>query len=191
MSLLLDEFRDALALPRFADLPGLSGSALPLAGPFVDLMLAFQQYLAAVMPVWVKACESFQAEVLARRGRGEIIDSAAEGMDLWNNVLDRTLMEFNRSGDFAKIQKRLLRAVMRQRQEVRHGVEGAAQMIDMPTRTEMTDVYKRLHDLTREVHGLRRELRALKAQVPGAGRKTGERKADANGSGAESSSEPA
>ena len=83
-------------------------------------------------------------------------------MDLWNNVLDRTLMEFNRSADFAKVQQRFLHAAMRQRRAVRTTFERAAKAVDLPTRTEMTDVYQRLHDLTREVHGLRREVRALR-----------------------------
>jgi len=159
---LLNEIRDALALPRFADLPSLDGSSLPSAGPAVDLMLVAQQYLSAIMPVWVKACESFQAEVLARRAKGEVVDSAGEGMDIWNNVLDQTLMEFNRSGDFAKVQQRLLQASMRQKQEMRRAVEMAAEAVDMPTRTEMSDVYRRLHDLLREVHSLRREVHALR-----------------------------
>jgi hypothetical protein len=159
---LLEEIRDALALPQFADLPRMDGSTLPSAGPAVDLMLVSQQYLSSMMPVWVKACDSFQAEVLARRAKGEVLDSAGEGMDIWNNVLDRTLMEFNRSGDFAKVQQRLLQASMRQKQEMRRAVEMAAEAIDMPTRTELTDVYRRLHDLLREVHGLRREVRALR-----------------------------
>jgi len=161
---LLDEIRNALALPRFADLPYMDGLALPSGGPAVDLMLVSQQYLSTMMPVWMKACESFQVEVLERRARGEVLDSAGEGMDIWNNVLDRTLMEFNRSGDFAKVQQRLLQASMRQRQEMRRTVERAAEALDMPTRTEMTDVYLRLHDMMREVHSLRREVRALKAQ---------------------------
>ncbi|MBV9775927.1 MAG: hypothetical protein JO143_02655, partial [Acetobacteraceae bacterium] len=40
--------------------------------------------------------------------------------------------------------------------------EQTARVVDLPTRTELDDVYRRLHDLTREVHGLRRELRALR-----------------------------
>lgn len=159
---LMDELQDVLALPHFADLPRLDASALPSAGPMLELMVVAQQYLAAAAPVWVHACQRFQAEAAERRARGEKLDSAGEAMDLWNNVLDRTLMEFNRSEDFARVQQRFLRAAMRQRREVRNAFERAAKAVDMPTRTEMNDVYKRLHDLTREVHGLRREIRALR-----------------------------
>ena len=162
MAPLLDEMQDVFALPHFADLPRLDGSALPSPGPLIELMLVAQQYLLAAAPVWVQACQRFQAEVAERRARGEKADSAGAAMDLWNNVLDRTLMEFNRSADFARVQQRFLHAAMRQRREVRNTFERAAKAVDMPTRTEMNDVYQRLHDLMREVHGLRREVRALR-----------------------------
>ena len=175
---LMDELQDVLALPHFADLPRLDASALPSAGPFLDLIAVAQQYLLAAAPVWVGACQRFQAEVAERRERGEKLDSAGEAMDLWNNVLDRTLMEFNRSAGFAKVQQRFLHAAMRQRREVRKTVESAAKAVDLPTRTEMTDVYQRLHDLTRTVHDLRREVRALRAaqSAPAPGAAAGSRK---------------
>ena len=71
------------------------------------------------MPVWVQACQRFQAEVAARRGKGEKLDSAGEAMDIWNNVLDRTLMEFNRFVRLRQGSAALLHAAMRQRREVR------------------------------------------------------------------------
>ena len=159
---LMDELQDVLALPHFADLPRLDAAALPSARPFFELMSVAQQYLAAAAPVWVRACQRFQAEAAERRERGETLDSAGEAMDLWNNVLDRTLMEFNRSEEFAKVQQRFLHAAMRQRREIRTTFEQAAKAVDLPTRTEMNDVYRRVHDLVREVHGLRREVRALR-----------------------------
>lgn len=161
---IMDEMRRALALPRFADLPRVNETLLPSPETSVDLMLLVQQYLGAVMPVWVKACETFQTEVAARREKGETIDIATDGLDIWNKVLDRTLMAFNRSGDFAGLQQRMLRVAMQQRQDASKRAEMVAEALDMPTRTEMRDVYQRLHGLMREVHALRREVRALKAE---------------------------
>ena len=155
---LTKELEDILALPRFADLPGMDAAALPSFAPALELMAVAQQYLLAAAPVWASACQRFQAAI-AERGA---MDSAGEAMDIWNNVLDETLMAFNRSAEFGSVQQRFLRAAMHQRQEVRKLAERAAQAVDLPTRTEMDDVYHRLHDLLREVHDLRRELCALK-----------------------------
>jgi hypothetical protein len=47
-------------------------------------------------------------------------------------------MEFNRSGEFAKIQQRLLRASAQYRLELRKLGERGARLFDMPTRAEMT-----------------------------------------------------
>jgi polyhydroxyalkanoate synthase subunit PhaE len=171
---LVKELEDIFGLPRFADVPSLDSGALPSVAPAIELMAVTQQYLLAVAPIWVKVCQRFQAEVADRRQRGEAMDSSGEAMDLWNTVLDQTLMEFNRSAEFAAVQQRFLHAAMRQRLEVRKLAERAAQAVDLPTRTEMDDVYRRLHDLVHEVHGLRRELRALKqagAERPKAGAK--------------------
>jgi hypothetical protein len=83
---------------------------------------------------------------------------------VWNNVLDVTLMEFNRSGEFARAEQWLLRAASAQRRELSGAVEKLAKLVDLPSRTELTDVYRRLHDLTREVHALRKEVRELRGK---------------------------
>jgi hypothetical protein len=162
LSPLVKELQEILGLPKFADLPGLDTATVPSVAPAMDLMAAAQQYLMAAAPVWTKMCQRFQAEVQEHRERGDDMDSAGAALDLWNNVLDRTLMEFNRSADFANVQQRFLNAAMRHKLEVRKLAEQAAMAVNMPTRTEMDDVYRRLHDLQREVHSLRRDLRASK-----------------------------
>jgi Poly(R)-hydroxyalkanoic acid synthase subunit (PHA_synth_III_E) len=170
---LLEEFEDLLALPRFADLPGLDGAKLPSLAPALELMAVAQQYMLAAAPVWLEACRRFQAEVAERRQAGERMDSAGAALDLWNSVLDRTLMEFNRSSEFGAVQQRFLHAAMRQRLEVRRLFEGAAKVVDLPTGTEMKDVYRRLHDLQREVHALKRELRQQAKDGGGGGKRRG------------------
>lgn len=161
---ILDEIRLAIKLPTFADLPGADLFQLPSPAPLIGLIQVSLDYATISVPIWIKAYERFLAEVKERQAadKGQA-PSAGEVMDAWNNVLDRTLMEFNRSGEFAKAQQRLLHAAAQQRRELSGTVEKIARAIDLPTRSEMTDVYRRLHDLTREVHGLRQEIRALRA----------------------------
>jgi hypothetical protein len=171
---LMEEVRELWMLPRFADLPGLDAEALPSPGPALELAAVAQHYMRVAVPLWVEACRRFQARAAERGAQGARLDSAGETLDLWNEILDRTLMEFNRSAEFGELQQRFLRAAMRQRLEVRKFMERAARMVDLPTRTELDDVYRRLHDLRREVHELRRELRAVRAAnaaaAPGPGR---------------------
>jgi Poly(R)-hydroxyalkanoic acid synthase subunit (PHA_synth_III_E) len=160
---ILDEIRTAMKLPTFADFPGGDLFRLPSLAPLIGLLQVSQNYAAISLPIWIKACERFVAEVKDRKhANGEGTPSAGEVMDVWNNVLDRTLMEFNRSGEFAAAQQQLLHAAAQHRRELSGAFEKAARAVNMPTRTEMTDTYRRLHDLTREVHALRQEIREMR-----------------------------
>jgi hypothetical protein len=167
---ILDEIRSAIKLPTFADLPGADVFQFPSPAPLIGLIQVLQDYSTISVPIWIRACERFLAEVKERQAadHGEA-PSAGEVMDVWNNVLDRTLMEFNRSGEFAKAQQRLLHAAAQQRRELTGTVEKIAKAVDLPTRSEMTDLYRRLHDLTREVHTLRQEIRTSRAALKPAG----------------------
>jgi hypothetical protein len=162
LSPLLEELKHTLSFPQLADLPGLDMSTIGTSAAMVDLIGLVQQYMSISVPLWMSASQRFQAEVNARAQRGEALKSPGEALDLWNSILDRTLMEFNRSGDFAKMQQRLLRASAQYRLELRRAGERGARFFDMPTRTEMTDVYCRMHELQREIQKLRREVRTLR-----------------------------
>lgn len=157
----LDELKHTLSFPQLADLPDLDMSTIGTSAAMADFIGLAQQYMSISVPLWISASERFQAEITARAQRGEEVKSPGEALDLWNGVLDRTLMEFNRSGDFAKMQQRLLRASAQCRLELRKAGERGARFFDMPTRTEMTDVYCRMHELQRDIQKLRREVRML------------------------------
>ena len=108
---ILEEMRSALKLPSFSDLPGRDLFKLPSPAPLFGLIQVAQEYAAISVPIWIKACERFLAEAKKRQeaAKGKAPD-AGELLDVWNNVLDLTLMEFNRSGEFARAQQLLLRA---------------------------------------------------------------------------------
>ena len=160
----LEEIRSALKLPTFSDLPGRDLFSLPSPAPLLGLIQVAQEYASISVPIWIKAMERFLAEAQKRQEAGGKAPESGELLDTWNNVLDLTMMEFNRSDQFARAQQSLLHAAAAQRREIGDAVERLAKAVDMPTRTEMTDVYQRLHDLTREVHSLRREIRALRQE---------------------------
>lgn len=165
---LLEELQEALSLPALADLPRMELSMLPASTAMLDIARLMQKFLSVSIPIWAAASQRFQAEVDARKQKGEPVRSPAEALELWNGVLDRTLMEFNRSGDFAQMQQQLVRAAAQYRLALRKLGEQSARSFDMPTRQEMTDIYRRMHDMQREMHRLRQEVRALRSGV-GAG----------------------
>jgi len=159
LSAFSEGLRRMVELPQFADLPDI-GSTFPSFEPAIELMGVTQQYLSVAMPIWIEACKRFEAEAAQRRQKGEKLDSGSGALELWNNTLDRTLMEFNRSSEFAQLQQRYLRGGIRQKLETRRYFERLAKAVDNPSRSELDDVYRRLHDLRREVASLRRKLEA-------------------------------
>jgi hypothetical protein len=155
---LSDGLREMAGFPELADIPDMGMKSLPSVEPALELMAVLQQYLRVATPIWIEACTRFEAEARLRQNKGESFDSASEALELWNNTLDRTLMEFNRSSDFAELQQRYLRAGIRQKLETRRYVEQVAKAVDGPTRRELDDIYRRLHELRREVVSLRRRI---------------------------------
>jgi hypothetical protein len=103
---LLEELRQTLSLPQLADVPNLNLSAIDTLATTVDLIGLLQQYMSISLPLWLSATRQFQAEITARAKQGNGVKSPGEALDLWNGIVDRALMEFNRSGEFAKIQQR-------------------------------------------------------------------------------------
>jgi hypothetical protein len=162
---LLQEMQDVFSLPRFADLPTFDFSALKSSASVLDLMGLAQQYIAVSIPLWLMISRNFQGEIGQRAEAGQAVRTPGEALDLWNNVVDRTLMEFNRSADFARLQQRLLRALTEYRLDMRKLGEKSSQLLDMPTRSEMTEVYRRMHGMQRELKDLRQQLRALRRQA--------------------------
>lgn len=159
---LLQEMQDVFSLPRLADVPAFDLSAVKASASLLDLMGLAQQYMSVSIPLWITISQNFQGEVAARAQNGRAVRSPGEALDLWNNVVDRTLMEFNRSGEFARLQQQLLRALTQSRLELRKLGEKSSQFLDMPTRSEMTDVYRRMHGMQRELQDLRQQVRALR-----------------------------
>jgi Poly(R)-hydroxyalkanoic acid synthase subunit (PHA_synth_III_E) len=170
---LLQEMQAVFSLPRFADLPSFDLSAIKSSASMLDVMGLVQQYMAVSIPLWLQISRNFQGEMARRAEAGQAMATPGEALDVWNNVVDRTLMEFNRSGDFARLQQRLLRALTEYRLELRKLGEKSSQLLDMPTRSEMTEVYRRMHAMQRELQELRRQVRAQQRHDTPAGSSKG------------------
>ena len=174
----VEELQEVFSLPKLADVPNLDLSALKPAASMLEFAQLYQQYLAVSIPLWLAISRRFQAELAAREKSGEPVKSPGAALDLWNSAVDGTLMEFTRSGEFGEIQKRLLRAAANCRLQLRAIGERSARVFDMPTRSEMTDLYQRVHDMRKEVHQLRREVSALRGKTNSKSSKAGRSKQD-------------
>ena len=169
---LSDGLRAMAGFPELADVPDMGVKSLPSIEPAMELICVLQQYFRVATPIWIEACKRFESEAARKREEGESFDSASEALELWNNTLDRTLMEFNRSSEFAELQQRYLRAAINQRLETRRYFDQLAKAVDGPTRPELDDIYRRLHELRREVLALREKRDPLAQASRRSGRAT-------------------
>ena len=145
-----------LGVPRFADLL-VDPEALKRGLPAVELAQVAGAYAQAALRVWSEVCQRFQQQLGAAETRPE---GPGEALDLWNAAVDETLMRFHRSEAFADLQRRFLRAAMRYRQEQRRIVERAAELYDLPTRSEIDALAQRVHALERANRALKRQVEA-------------------------------
>ena len=85
-----------------------------------------------------------------------------EALDAWLKVANAELLETQRSPEFMDAQRRLMRAGVEIKARQRETSETWCDNWQMPTRTEVDDMAKIVHELRREVRKLKWEVAALK-----------------------------
>jgi polyhydroxyalkanoate synthesis regulator phasin len=145
-----------LGVPRFADLL-VDPDTIKRGMPAIELAQVAGAYAQAALRVWSEVCQRFQQQLATAETRP---GGPGEALDLWNAAVDETLMRFNRSEAFADLQRRFLRAAMRYRLEQRRVIERAAELYDLPTRSEVDALARRVHALERENRALKRRVEA-------------------------------
>lgn len=153
----LQALEEIFGTPQWSDAPSLDRETLKGLAPAAELMQIGQSYAAATARVCLDICTTFQS-CLAEKGLR--LDGSGEALDLWNNVVDERLTAFNRSDDFADLQRRFLRALMGYQLQQRRLAGRVAEHFHLPTREEADELGRRIHDLEREVRRLRRGLPA-------------------------------
>ena len=159
-STLAEAFEGWLGTPQWSDLLSLDSDTLKALAPTAELSQLGRDYAAATAQVALEICRKFQARVA---GSGQGADAAGDALDIWNEVLDESLMAFNRSDAFADLQRRFVRALMACRTETRRVVERMAEQVDLPTRSEVDEISRRVHALERETRRLKRTVAALQS----------------------------
>jgi polyhydroxyalkanoate synthase subunit PhaE len=148
-----------LGLPRFA-IPPIDRKLLALLGGWVVLAQRSGEYGAKSTHAWSEAYTEFQAELNREAAQGKPIHAGRELLDRWVAVLGRKMQVVQKSEEFLECQNRLMEALLNSRSREREIIEMIAGALDLPTRSELNDAHRSIHDLKREVRALRRELDA-------------------------------
>lgn len=94
---------------------------------------------------------------------GETITTSRDWLLLWIDVGDEVLIDMYRSDDYLKIQRELMTATMSYKKWLQEFGGLILEAYGCPTRAELDDAYRSIHELRREVRSLRKELRPLVA----------------------------
>lgn len=165
-----------LGTPQWSDMMSFDTRTLKRFAPALELTGLAQQYAATMTRLCTETCRAFQERATAA---GVTLDGSGVALDLWNQTVDETLMAFNRSDAFADLQRRFLRALMALKLEQRFVAGRVAAHYDLPTREEVDELARRVHDLERETRSLRRRLAKAEAAPPAAVAATDDGRGDA------------
>jgi polyhydroxyalkanoate synthase subunit PhaE len=152
--------------PDFATLWDWDRKALRIYSAGLELKQAAAAYQSVMDRAWKEAYERFLADFCKPEGEKKAIKTWREGIELWFSIANRTLLEAHRSTEFLEAQRKMLRAAMDYRLQLRAVAEEFCETFQIPGRTEVDE-------LARTVHELRRDVRELKRRVPSPTREDG------------------
>lgn len=126
----------------------------------VDMRRTNLKFQTAMAQGMAKAVEATVDRLVQLKAKGEKITTVRDLMKLWFTSADGTLMHVFNSAEFLAIQDEMTTANNEYRIRQRAVLEDIYQALDIPTRSEIDDAYKIIHDLKFEVRALKKALAA-------------------------------
>ncbi|MEL6967347.1 MAG: poly(R)-hydroxyalkanoic acid synthase subunit PhaE [Pseudomonadota bacterium] len=148
------------ASPRFADLATPHVETAEVWREFLDYQTAATDFAQVLQTAWTKALADFSASYSVEELQDGDVQRA---LDAWLKAANAALLETQHSEDFMDAQRRLLRAGLEIRNRQKDFAEQWSATYQMPTRTEIDDLTKIVHELRRDLRATKRELADMKA----------------------------
>lgn len=146
--------------PQFADLATPQVEAANAWREVLDYQQAATDMAKILQEAWGVAYTQFSESHTLEDFQSGKVQAA---VDAWLKAANATLLETQRSAPFMNAQKRLLRASMEIKARQRDMAETWSEAYQIPTRTEVDDLIRIVHELRREVRQLKRDVSAAKA----------------------------
>jgi len=147
--------------PEFADIGTLERQILKATKEWLQLREASAEYRTVTAAAWSRAFEKFSKEVATDP------DAMSRGfrpmIDRWLDVANDELIRTQRTDEFLAAQRKLLRAGVDYRLKERELVEIWSETHSIPTRTEIDDLHRIVHDLRGQVRKLKQRVADLEA----------------------------
>ncbi|HEY8202341.1 MAG TPA: poly(R)-hydroxyalkanoic acid synthase subunit PhaE [Actinomycetota bacterium] len=123
---------------------------------WLEFRRANVEYQMAVSAALSRSTTKFLHELASLARKGEPIGSLRDLLGLWGDTLDGVLIESFRSEEYAKVQGNVVRAAMAYRMREREAMDVLGRISHVPTRREIDEIARQMHELRKEVRHLQR-----------------------------------
>lgn len=146
--------------PKFADLATPQHEAAETWRETLDYTQAATDMGKVMQDAWVRTLGRFNQDHSVEDLKAPDPEAA---MNAWLAAANHELLETQRSSEYMDAQRRMIRSSTEIKARQKDLAEAWSEMYQMPTRTEMDDLIKTVHELRRELRKVKRELASLKA----------------------------
>ncbi len=146
--------------PKFADLATPQHEAAGTWRETLDYSQAAADMGKVMQEAWVRTYGRFNENYSIEDLKSS---EPSDALNAWLEAANHELLETQRSLEFMDAQKRMIRASTEIKARQKDLAEAWSEMYQMPTRTEVEDLTKTVHELRRELRKVKRELQSLKA----------------------------
>jgi polyhydroxyalkanoate synthase subunit PhaE len=154
------EAKSLLGLPTF----GLGREQQERAQQLMQAQLDYQErseaYNAELMRAGKLAFERFEKKLEERSEPGRQIESARALFDVWIDAAEEAWGEVANGAEYRGIYGRFVNAQMRLRSAVQKEIEQSANLLGLPTRSELNASHRKVAALERELRALRQQIEA-------------------------------
>ena len=133
---------------------------------WVELRRVSFEYQMLLGEAYSRASAEFAASMATRTEAGLPAPGMQELLGVWGKAVDKVMTEVFATEPFARTQGRLLSAAMAYRQAERGVAELFLDGAHVPTRTEMDNANRTIHELRREVRQLKKTVEAMARPAP-------------------------
>ncbi len=146
--------------PRFADLATPQIEAAAAWRETVDYQKAAADMASIMQDAWSKTYARYSEDFALEDLQSGDVEAALDG---WLKAANEELLEVQHSQTFMDAQRRMMRASVEIKARQRDIAEQWAEAFQMPTRTEVDDLSRIVHELRRDLRAAKRELASLRA----------------------------
>jgi class III poly(R)-hydroxyalkanoic acid synthase PhaE subunit len=143
-------------IPRFGVSREKDAKLLRFGDAAIDLRKNSLKFHTVFAEALAKAVEATVEQLGALAEKGEKITSVRDLMRLWFRTADASLLKTFNTKEFIDVQNEFTLAGLNFRIRQRDVLEDILRKLDMPTRSELDETYKVIHELKKEVRALKK-----------------------------------